>query len=319
MNLEQLVLEESVGTDSEFDRIIPYNNYGVPILEFAESGGNSPLPEFYEEYPIFVEDEEFKRSELAEQFNPVFRRFASMTEIDKPIQVIPLSSIHNSKAEIMRVNVYTYSRQLVAVFDNNTTDFYFNMELGTLSFSDTSRDILEPYVSGGITLEFCFEKFRSILDLRELTAEQVENIRAMQIAHAETLNYLYQFQVAQDTESNLQEVAYTILITITSTIATLGISYGVGKLAGKVGERLSSMFSGLNMKGVLAPELLKKPPNIAAYILNNFLATILDTYKAILFRIGLEDYKTFRGVLLEILHNYDGKSKENANYLLNCD
>lgn len=80
-------------------------------------------------------------------------------------------------------------------------------------------------------LEFFIEKYRSVDDLRDFTAEEAENIATMQSAHANILEYMYQHTIATKTQQKLSEAAYTVLVTVISTLpfAIAGAIGGLGK------------------------------------------------------------------------------------------
>ena len=72
------------------------------------------------------------------------------------------------------------------------------------------------------------EKYRSIEDIRDLTSEQVQQIATMQSIQASLLEYYYQFQIAVESQSKLNEIAYTVAITVITTALTMGIGSAAG-------------------------------------------------------------------------------------------
>ena len=95
--------------------------------------------------------------------------------------------------------------------------------------------MIYDYNDSYTVIEVRFEKYRSIDDPGEdLEPEEVDRIVAMQSIHSSILEYLYQQEIAEQTQLALCEAAYTAFVTAVSTAIALPISYGINYL-GKLG------------------------------------------------------------------------------------
>ncbi|KKN48414.1 hypothetical protein LCGC14_0653110 [marine sediment metagenome] len=240
-----MFLEDSIHTmtlendDTHYDSIVPYMVYGdgmfVPMLQFADSQGQVPIPEFYEEYPIFVSPEHY--TALQDNYYSIYKIFIKKSDT---IQLIPKSSAHTLHSDVVSFDVYLCdsegSEKFIGNYNNSQVhqSFSFNKSSGVISFNDftqnTLNSLLENYegVEPYIVLEFYIEKYRSINDLRDLTEEEVNKIAIMQSAHAGILEYVYQHTIATKTQQKLSELAYTVLVT-TASILPLAIGAGFAK------------------------------------------------------------------------------------------
>ena len=74
----------------------------------------------------------------------------------------------------------------------------------------------------------------------------MESIATMQSIQASLLEYMMQFQLAVESQSKLNEIAYTVALTIITTAATLGIGSAMGMgsagMAGLITEPLEEVF-----------------------------------------------------------------------------
>ncbi|MBA7544810.1 hypothetical protein ES705_37171 [subsurface metagenome] len=90
------------------------------------------------------------------------------------------------------------------------------------------------------------EKYRSIVDLRDLTSEQVNKIATAQAVEAAIFEYNYQFNLATQTQLSYHELIYTIIVTAVSTAITMGATLCVGKavqLAGSLANTATKELS----------------------------------------------------------------------------
>jgi len=226
----------SYSGEGHLDRVIPIIRYGVPYMEFADS--DSINPEFYLEYPIFSSATDLTGVEN----HTLYKKYYGGSQV----QVIPTDVVRQTASEVVKIGVYTFRLDYInCIYFTNIIEvpvylgleldsnyFEFNKETGVLTLNQNGIDALAPYLADNndVYLKVYVEKYRLMSDLRDLSAEQVDVIAAMQSIHAKTLEYMYQFQMAQQTESILQEIAYTARVTIVSTILTLPIMFGAAKL-----------------------------------------------------------------------------------------
>jgi len=86
----------------------------------------------------------------------------------------------------------------------------------------------------------------SIVDLRDLTSEQVNKIATAQAVEAAIFEYNYQFNLATQTQLSYHELIYTIIVTAVSTAITMGATLCVGKavqLAGSLANTATKELS----------------------------------------------------------------------------
>jgi hypothetical protein len=243
-----MYLEDSIhnatleNEDKHYDSIVPYMVYGdgtfVPMLRFADSN-IEPVPEFYEEYPIFVAPDQY--SQLENEHHVIYKAFDGSSD---EIQLVPEYLGRTLKSDVVSFNAYTCQANIDGTISESHIglyyDFTFNETTGkvTLSSEDTTewKDLIQETSTEYIILEFHIEKYRSVDDLRDLTSEQVNQIATMQSAHASILEYTYQHTIATKTQKKLSQMAYTVLVTLASTLPLAivgGIATGIAKSFGK--------------------------------------------------------------------------------------
>ena len=238
MYLEDEVSRSTIENDDRYyDRIIPYMIYGHPTLQFASSLEGLPLPEFYEDYPIFVSPDEHEARQ--DEHYTIYKRYDG-TSYD--IHVIPEDSVHESNFKIESIRVY------VATFQEGSCIFTYPVSYlnGENYAFDNSTAILtineEKFVSFDAVLEFyksvfpeeqgfktCLildvkvEKYRSTSEPRGLSADQVSRISTMQAIHENVLEYVYQVMIAAKYQQKLDEAAYIAYVTWVSSIVTVPV------------------------------------------------------------------------------------------------
>ncbi len=245
--------------DYFMDTVLPYMHDYYPIMTFVDSEQYASLPEFYEDYPIIVSDEVYE-DKLKDQYDRFFKVWERSDE--QEFRIIPKNSPHTIKADIEYIEVYivTYKEEFFVTYKHIDTiakdDYEFDEVSGKLVFEkdiiDDFNDAIDKkeqannYYDYCIILEFFVEKYRSIDDTGELTSEQMEQIATMQSIQASVLEYYYQFQLATESQQKLNEIAYTVVITVISTAITLGIGSATGiakgSLIGLATEPLEEVF-----------------------------------------------------------------------------
>ena len=259
MYLENAVHESTKeNNDRNYDRIIPYMVSAVPTLQFADST-SAVLPEFYEEYPIFVSTSDYER--VQDKYHTIYKIY---DEVTSEIQLIPEGSIHEFQSDIVFIDVYSVVKESCTnllkervPLDDLTSDAYtIDKSTGILTLDDSHPSVLEmneilqankeEYGDDAyIVLEIKVEKYRSLDDLGDLTSEQVNEISTMQFVHSKLLEYCYQYTLAKQTQERLDEIAYTTYVTVVSTIIVLPISYGLGSIFS--GTSLASVVKNVNI------------------------------------------------------------------------
>jgi len=260
---DQIYSATTQNEDILLDNIMPYMVYSVPTLEFTDSQGSiSPL-EFYETHPIYVSAEKYEQ--VKKDYNIIYK--ISNLETSE-LQLIPETSVHYLYSDVISIDVYLvwsitnllYSADYSYLETLETEDFEFNPLTGVLTINeDSAFDLKEKlqakqakYSEKEVTL--CFEvrveKYRSIEDLRELSREKVDQIVTMQMTQANVLEYYYQFNLASKQEEQLQELAYTTVVTAISTAISMGVSFGIGKVVGLANKYLGSLVNLPDLAGI---------------------------------------------------------------------
>jgi hypothetical protein len=259
-----MFLETSISqkTEGEYDTIYPYIMYlsgtFIPTFQFAGAETGFPVPEFYHEYPIFVDPDTY--SELEEQCFTIYKVFDS--ESSQDIELIPENTLHG---DVRQIHIYRYTTtndpvpanvigsefaayDLNMDLDSYSDDSYtYNAATGVVTLKDNLYSYListakaletahseDPDYEVFYVLEIDFEQYRSMDDLRGMTREQVDHIATMQAVEQSILEYTYQFIHAQRTQQGLSEMCYTTVVTVISTIAATIITLGAGALLKKV-------------------------------------------------------------------------------------
>ncbi|MEE9378751.1 MAG: hypothetical protein V3V33_12035 [Candidatus Lokiarchaeia archaeon] len=228
------------------------NSY-VPSLQFASLDSGLSLPEFYLDYPIFVSSDEYE--DLKDEVHKVYKIYDGTSD---SVQLIPEEYLetHTLMSDIVSVTGYYCdsigNEEYLIQYKEDVYDFY--SITGELTFAPTQAELSNIFIDGKeeiykdindyegwIVLEVNIEKFRNISSTEqyqvEIAPEEANRIATAQSAHASMLEYLYQFTIAQNTQQRLSEIAYTSFVTIVSTLITIGITMGVGKLTSSLAEK----------------------------------------------------------------------------------
>jgi len=275
MNMEEKVA--SISQDGEpltsrIDKIVPtivpVEGYNTPLLEFGDSGGNGPLPEFYEDYPIFLPDNEYQA--VKNSYHDIYKIYDGNTN---EVQLLPEDSVHTLHSDIIEVIVYRLSDfvTFVGCDVHEVTrlyagDFEVDRSTGIVTVNEVKHSYLNDQIQSGEVLLFRFviEKYRSIDDTRNLvdpsnplTTEQVQTIATMQAAQKSVLEYFYQSQLGSSVGISSAEMAYTVQLTLATTAASalfmipIAASAGLSKIASEWGMKAKDVFSQSLVKGVL--------------------------------------------------------------------
>jgi len=185
-------------------------HYGVPLLEFANSEGGMPLPEFYEDYPFYCEGDI-----PPNDYHYIYKKYDGAASM----QLIPTTSDTELNSEIIQIHMFSPNHR-VDLGTIGSEGFTVDKESKTLTLTEQgqAQAMTAKFSYAYVVFEVCVEKYRLIPDD---PTEQEEEIIAMQKIHKNLMQYLYQFQIAQDTESTLQEIAYTNKVTFISTLITI--------------------------------------------------------------------------------------------------
>ncbi|KKN28626.1 hypothetical protein LCGC14_0852390, partial [marine sediment metagenome] len=245
MYLERSISEQ---TNGDYDTIYPYMTYGkgtfVPTIQFGGMDAKYPVPEFYRDYPIFVDDEYY--SSVENEYSNIYKVFEENDS--QTIELIPEGSIHKIYGNIPQIEATLLDTEgneiALSPFKSDNDMFTFNVELGIIKVSNLMYAALQeqithhqqqyasiPDYEAYYILKIGVARYRSTDDLGDLTQEEVDHIATMQSIDQALLEYNYQFVHSQNTQKGLSEMFYTTLVTVISTIITTIITMGVGSLA----------------------------------------------------------------------------------------
>ena len=243
-----MYLEDSIAqnTNGEYTTIYPYIIYAkgtfIPRFQFAESNSKFPIPEFYHDYPIFMDSNAYE--DLNEDYYTIYKVFDTTSSLD--VELIPEDSVHSIQAEIKEIDVY-----LIEAVDSelsfaryigtyNSDSFSFNNVTGILTLDpdfSALKDVLylletdNPENIYYYIFEVKVEKYRDVADLQGFTQEEVDHIATMQAVEQSIFEYMYQYTHGCKTQQGLSEMFYTFYVTSISTIITTAITLGIGLVA----------------------------------------------------------------------------------------
>ncbi|KKK41981.1 MAG: hypothetical protein Lokiarch_38620, partial [Candidatus Lokiarchaeum sp. GC14_75] len=245
MYLENTISKQSSG---EYDTIYPYMMYleGVflPTFQFAGAGSKYPIPEFFHDYPVIIDQESYEKLEY--EYSTIYKVIESNSP--QAIRLIPKDSRDHIYGEIDHI-IVTFKDSMgnenyqELTFRASEDMFTFNSTTSILTLSPWMYSVLQEqfihlklqhssvqnYEAYSI-FEINIEKYRSINNLNGITQEGLDHIATMQAIEQNILEYTYQYQNAQNTQQGLSEMFYTVFITTISTLITVGITYGIGVL-----------------------------------------------------------------------------------------
>lgn len=158
-----------------FDRAIPVMFQSVPRFDFASTQAGIPLPEFYEEYPIFVSQDYYDNYRGWSIPNKMYRVTQAPTQtlsidVNRDIN-------HEFKLDIRSIQVKMYG--LVA-YSLEFLRYYFpsNVLTEALEFMDRTDDVIQaaPIVELFVTLgpnNFTFNKETGVITINEAAHQYI--------------------------------------------------------------------------------------------------------------------------------------------------
>ncbi len=247
----------SDSNDDKLDTVLPYMYDYYPVLTFVDSDQYAGLPEFYEDYPIIVAEDVYEENK--ETYGKFVKIWDPQNGDGQEIKITPQDAVHMLQSDIEYINIYTLTRvpgsgdyEYREVLHDD--EYSFDISSGTIlvdssaisRFHDYIDSEYSEYRSTCIILECFVKQYRSINDSRGLSPEQMKSIATMQSIQASLLEYMMQFQIAVQSQGKLNEIAYTVAITVITTALTLGIGsafhIGGGSALGLIKEPLEEVF-----------------------------------------------------------------------------
>jgi len=220
--LEDSIYSHTKYYDNPHDSIIFREMDGVPMLDFAQST-KGEVPDFYEDFPVLISSTAYR--ERGAEYFPLYLIFNGDTEYD----LIPEGSVHNFRWDVETIQIWKPvfgGYTLHGTLESSESDFTIDYENNKLILHTTN-------VPTGYVLEVMALKYHDISDSIiagvNYTSEELTRIASMQGVQADLLNYVYQYQIAVDTQALIDELHYTFWLTIVSTAITLGITYGLSR------------------------------------------------------------------------------------------
>jgi hypothetical protein len=232
-----------------------------PSLQFFDSE-SIVAPEFYVDYPIYVNHEKY--DDLKDEYHHIYKVYNGSSS---EIQLVPEEYVGNRllMSDIVRIVPYyvdslgneevlsegvtiTYEDRFIEIEKEIVPEFTFEPVSGVVQLNSSFTYDLDHYLSykadmysdvngyeGKIILEFYIEKYRDITVEREdVNLIQAHQIVTMQSAHQSIMEYLYQFTVAEQAQQRLDEISYTIFVTTISTLITMGATIGFDRAFGSI-------------------------------------------------------------------------------------
>ncbi|MBD3340934.1 MAG: hypothetical protein GF353_17630, partial [Candidatus Lokiarchaeota archaeon] len=233
-----LALEDNVAiasdsrSDNDQNKVLPYTYQYYPVMTFVDATSEFiQTPQFYEECPLIIPEDAYQT--VASRYESVFKIWDGK---HRRIQITPENGAHIPQASLTSIAVYSYDMPYREIYVIEHDDFKFDHDKGDLTLDDSAYSELsdtlnahgKPLIQGGephLILELRFKKYGSVSDSgSDYSSEELRTMALMQSIQANVLEYYYQFQVATQTQQKLDQIAYTVAITLVSTALTLPIS-----------------------------------------------------------------------------------------------
>ncbi|MHA2336157.1 MAG: hypothetical protein ACXACX_02590 [Candidatus Hodarchaeales archaeon] len=255
----------SQNTNGGYNTIFPYIQYGqstfTPTLQVAGPDTRHPTPEFYRDYPIFIDDEYYSGTELENEFHTIFKIYEAK---HNGISIIPVNTdndFNKTSAKVDHIDIYLLDSEGLKVFIGtfylDSGDYTYREDYNIIYLSDTLFEALQltlevlndKYSSisdydAYYIIEVKIEKYRSTKNLQGgLTQDEVDRIATMQAVEQSILEYTYQYQHSVDQQRGLSEMFYTIFVTSISTIVTIPFSMGLGALSKSLSKEVAETAS----------------------------------------------------------------------------
>jgi len=247
--LEEQVKDAASEMGDSLNKVYPYMYYGVPLMLFGDEMSTVAYPEFQENTPIYVSAGRYE--EVQNEVNHIFKigdeySFSSVKVLDEYIpsvelQVFPDTPANYYDFDIYEIDVYLLwdmGIEYALLGTIPSDDITFDPMKGTITvISPTLQSFKNAYLAKvqqmqnkevKLCFRISFEKYRSM----DESNEQDKMTALMQATEASTLKYVYQYELAKDTQQKLSEIAYTSWVTAISTIITTIISAGIGSVMG---------------------------------------------------------------------------------------
>ncbi|KKN13700.1 hypothetical protein LCGC14_1003690 [marine sediment metagenome] len=236
MYLEDAISEE---TDGEYYNIFPYMQYQtgvfIPTLQFSGEDTGHPLPEFYRDYPIYLEPEHYDELNDKHKFYTIYKVYDASSQ---HIELIPENVTRSIFARVDSIEVTFKDTLGTDLFKKRTFKasddmFTFDSDTGIIALGPImynsllesittlkDRHVLVQDYDAYYIFEVKIEKYRARSDLNGMTQEEVDQIATMQALEQNILEYMYQYRQAQKAQQALSEMFYTALVTTISTVIT---------------------------------------------------------------------------------------------------
>ncbi len=288
-----IFLENAISkqTNGEYYTVYPYmmsrEGTFVPTYQFSGFNSKYPTPEYYHDYPVFVDEEHY--SQFENEYSIIYKIFD--IESTKEIQLIPDDGVHAIYSDVAEIDVIFRDTQGLNIplgpFKASAGLFTYNEFTGILTMGDVLYNDLHGQLTAlfnsysgvqdydaYIVLQVNIAKYRSMSDLQGMTQEEVNHIATMRAIEQSILEYTYQFKHAQATQQGLSEMFYTVLITTISTVITTIATLGIGAIAGKLNTATSKA---LTAESKVSGEAYKNAVKALSYtesLINNLASSI---------------------------------------------
>jgi len=253
-------LEDAISSETELrddevhSNIMPFMFNAYPLLTFMPKASGAKIPEFYEDVPLVVSDDVY--DSVDEEYETIFKVW---TGDGNEIEITSSDNAHALSMDVKEIDVYLISyKDLNTESHDNVITRYNQKDLFSLSSSDFSfisgkiilnsgiyQDIKEDYLARRDAVDLNQERVFVIFEIKlgkhESVASSGDNakIAIMQGVQAALLEYFYQSNLAVESQAKLNELAYTVVITLLTTIFSGGLLTNPKML---ISEPLEEMF-----------------------------------------------------------------------------
>ena len=225
--------------------MLPFVYDYYPLLTFGPLETSIAYPEFFEDEPMILSQEDYER--VGDEHDHVFKLWCGIGDVESHLRVVPKDSVHDlDSIRIDEIEFYLVSFTLdggnakaYSYFEGPKTNIYrndFTFVGGVIYFDpDVYRTIEEDFEEFSSYVDEWKEehtgednkvygifdvkvdKYQSVADARG-----AENAAMMQSVQSALMEYYYQAYLATESQQKLNEVAYTVVVTLFTTFCSGG-------------------------------------------------------------------------------------------------
>jgi len=231
---DAISMETAKREDEGHNEIIPIMFNAYPLLSFIPEDNAIKTPEFYEDVPLVISDDIFDSVE--EEYEYIFKVWE---DDGKEIRIVPKDSAHSLDLSIEKIDVHLVSYAQKMVVLNYEGRDLFTLDGDDYVYSD-GKVILDDDIYEEIKTKWERRKdsmeettgSEEVFVIFEIKLNKYDSISSergnaktaiMQGIQAAILEYYYQSNLATQAQSNINEIAYTIIVTLCTVIGSGGL------------------------------------------------------------------------------------------------